>query len=278
MSEAKTSRLGAADFRIRVSYANHLRAMFPDLELTADDVRLLEPHQIAALAGRVDTQVMADAIAANPEIADHLIERYPPIGGYLEHLPESATSRDPAATQDFLWEVADWFSYVKAPEMYDAHALHNWDFSAITEEFDLAGCTVIDAGAGTGRISFAAAPLAAVVYALEPTERLRRYIDEKAAAHHITNIKTMAGTLDAVPLPAAVADAVLTCRAIGWSLDNELEEIERVIRRGGIAIHLGMPDPPVQNQPLHDGLIGNGYTSSPYVHAGDPSLKYVRRF
>lgn len=260
-----------------MSYAKHLREMFPDLELTVADIQLLEPHQIGALAGRVDAHVLADAIADEPAIADHLEARYPPIGGYLAHLPPAAAGRGRRAVQEFLWEIADWFVYVKAPEMYDAHPMHDWDFAAITDEVDLTGGVVIDAGAGTGRISFAAAPMAAVVYALEPIERLRRYIDEKAAAHDITNVETLAGTLDRIPLPDGVADALLTCRSVGWSLSSELAEIERVVHRGGIAIHLGMPDPPGPNQRLHDELVATGYKPVRYRHGADPSFRYVRR-
>ena len=256
-----------------MSYAESLRETFPDLELTVEDILLLEPHQIGALAGRVDARLLANALAEQPAIAEHLVARYPPIAGYLAHLPPATGE---PATQDFLWEIADWFVYVKAPEMYDAHPLQDWDFAVITDEVDLTGSVVIDAGAGTGRVSFAAAPMAAVVYALEPTERLRQYIDEKAATHNITNIETLAGTLDRIPLPDGVADALLSCRAIGWSLTSELVEIERVVRPGGTAIHLGLPDPPGPDQQLHDGLVANGYKPIPYAHGTDPSLKYVR--
>ena len=35
-----------------MGYADHIRGLFPQLELVPADVRLLEPHQIAGLAGR----------------------------------------------------------------------------------------------------------------------------------------------------------------------------------------------------------------------------------
>jgi SAM-dependent methyltransferase len=261
-----------------MGYASHLRSMFPDLELEVSDILLLEPHQLAALTRRIEPQAIADAIATDPHVADHLISRYPPIACHLEKLPSGSAARGDAATQDFLWEIADWFVYVKAPEMYDAHPIHDWDFTAVTDRVDLAGSTVIDAGAGTGKISFEAAAEARLIYALEPCERLRRYIDDKAAALGIANVETLAGTLDAMPLPDDAADALLTCRAVGWNLGQELVEIARVVRPGGVAIHLCMPDPPGENQPLHDGLVANGYTPSPYLHGVGASLMYIRRF
>lgn len=261
-----------------MGYASHLRSMFPDLELGVSDILLLEPHQLAALPGRVEPQAIADAIATDPDVAGHLINRYPPIAGHLEQLPSGSAVRGDAATQDFLWEIADWFVYVKAPEMYDAHPIHDWDFGAVTGQVDLAGATVIDAGAGTGKISFEAAAEARLVYALEPCERLRSYIDDKATDRGIANIETLAGTLDAVPLPDDAADVLLTCRAIGWNLGKELVEIARVVRPGGVAMHLGMPDPPGENRPLHDELTANGYAPLPYLHGIAASLMYIRRF
>jgi hypothetical protein len=40
------------------------------------------------------------------------------------------------------------------------------------------------------------------------------------------------GTLHAIPVPADTADVLLTCRAIGSRLEEELVEIERVVWAG----------------------------------------------
>ena len=60
--------------------------------------------------------------------------------------------------------------------------------------------------------------------------------------------------------PAASADVLLTCRAIGWSIDEELTEIERVVRPGGVAMHLfGAPEAGVEDTPLFSALAASGY-------------------
>jgi len=114
-----------------VSYAQHLRELFPDLELRVEDLRLLEPHQISSLLERVSPSVLSSAIAAEPAVATYLAERHPPVAEQLDRLPPCSSSGDDAI-QGFLWEIADWFAYVKAPHMYDRLPIHDWDFATIT--------------------------------------------------------------------------------------------------------------------------------------------------
>ena len=46
------------------------------------------------------------------------------------------------------------------------------------------------------------------------------------------------GFLHEIPLPQGYADVLITSNAIGWNLKDELNEIERVVKPGGIVIHL----------------------------------------
>jgi ubiquinone/menaquinone biosynthesis C-methylase UbiE len=46
----------------------------------------------------------------------------------------------------------------------------------------------------------------------------------------------------------------ITSHAIGWQLEDELREIERVVKKGGHAVHLsGYPDD-AEHTPLHTRL------------------------
>jgi ubiquinone/menaquinone biosynthesis C-methylase UbiE len=64
---------------------------------------------------------------------------------------------------------------------------------------------------------------------------------QRAAELSFDNVDVLDGLLRAIPLPADTADALLSCQAIGWELQEELPEIERVMKPGGIAVHLFGP-------------------------------------
>ena len=70
----------------------------------------------------------------------------------------------------------------------------------------------------------------------------------------------MDGTLDFIPLPHDSLDMLITSNAIGWNLDEELREIERVVKAGGHAIHLLHAEPKQEN-PHHEIL-----TSAPWFY------------
>jgi SAM-dependent methyltransferase len=67
------------------------------------------------------------------------------------------------------------------------------------------------------------------------------------------NIFTLDGTLDSIPLPEDTLDVLVTSNAIGWNLEGELPEIERVLKPGGTAVHLLYMDQQQEN-PYHEIL------------------------
>lgn len=250
-------------------YADHLRSLFPTIELRVDDLFALERQQIAELPARAPERELAEVLHAHPMVRSFLEVRHPPIADHLARLLTSYhPTRDAAlaaAEQRLLWEIGDLLVYVTAPELYDALPMHDWDFGVVTERVDLEGKTVIDAGAGTGKVAFEAARRAGHVFAVEPVSRLRDFMRRKATESGVANLFVVDGTLDAIPLPAGTADVLLTCRAIGWRIEDELVEIERVVRPGGMSIHLGLPDPPSPDGLLHRRLTEAGYRAEAYT-------------
>ena len=102
---------------------------------------------------------------------------------------------------------------------------------------------------------------------------------ELAARLGVDDFFSIDGTLDAIPLPAGSADLLITCRAIGWHLEDELVEIERVVARGGAAVHLtGMADSDWTADDLHEALTGAGYTAGTYRDRSVSARRYWRRF
>jgi SAM-dependent methyltransferase len=107
-----------------------------------------------------------------------------------------------------------------------------------------AGASVLDLGAGTGRVTRELARRFEHVVAVEPDERMR-------ALHGAA----LAGSAEAIPLEDASVDAVFVGEAFHW-FDPEaaIPEIARVLRpRGGLAIlwtHWWETEPPLPEEAL----------------------------
>lgn len=265
-----------------MTYAGLLQEMLPDLKPQVDDLLLLDPHQIADLPNRAPAPELAAVLHAHPHVVRFLITRHPPIGRFLQQL---LTEQGPVGPDDLrsceqtlLWELGDWIAYQREPEMYDTDSKVDWDLAAVTEVVALDDKVVIDAGAGTGRVAFAASPTARHVFAVEPVATLRRYMREKAVGLGIDNLYVLDGFLHAIPLPGESADVLLTCQAIGWALEKELPEIERVVKPGGIAMHLfGTPAAADPNNPLFLALVADGYQPDIFQDGHVAIHKYWKR-
>ena len=90
------------------------------------------------------------------------------------------------------------------------------------------------------------------------------------------NLYAIDGFLDSIPLPDNSADVLLTSNAIGWNLQDELREIERVLRLNGCAIHLFRNLGTKAENPLHDFLTSSewNYTYTRYNDNNGWRLKY----
>jgi SAM-dependent methyltransferase len=100
--------------------------------------------------------------------------------------------------------------------------------SFLVERLGLAaGRTVVDLGAGTGKLSRLLVASGARVIAVEPVRAMRELIGSRA-------IEVVAGTAEEIPLQAASADAVTVAQAFHWfRADETLAEVHRILRPGG---------------------------------------------
>ncbi len=261
-------------------YADGLRERFPQLAPVVDDILLLEPHQIAALPQRAPRRDLAVVLRTHPHLVRYLVTRHPPIEALLLELLAASTSPGDDAVESadrLLWEIADYIVYQREPAMYDAGVDYGWGAEALSEAWPLDGKVAVDAGAGTGYVTFVTAPSAGCVYAIEPVATLRKYIRDRARARGFSNVYAVDGCLRSVPRPAASADVLVTQRAIGWDLDLELDEIERVVKPGGLAIHLlGTPIAADPVSPLHQRLLARGYEEGSYQDGDSLDRKYYK--
>ncbi|MBN2993150.1 class I SAM-dependent methyltransferase [Pseudomonas cedrina subsp. fulgida] len=89
--------------------------------------------------------------------------------------------------------------------------------------------TVIDLGAGTGKFTRLLSTLAPTLIAVEPVAAMGAQLTKL-----LPDVRLVNGTAEAIPLPAASADAVLCAQAFHWfSTQAALAEIHRVLKPQG---------------------------------------------
>ena len=242
---------------------------------------LLETFQIKYLPERVAVKEFATLLRAYPVVHRFLVSKYPPISSFLTRILEETQALEDhelieANCQEALWEIADLIIYNKSPERFDAQAPIKWEIDEINTITSLEGKVVADVGAGSGRIAFLVAPFVETVYAVEPIASFRSFMKEKAVKKGAKNLFVMDGTLDSIPLPDRSLDILITSNAIGWNLDEELQEIERVVKPDGHAIHLLQSNEKVEN-PFHKTLISSPWKYSCLQDQEIMKLRYYKR-
>ncbi len=224
-----------------MQYANMLRKLFHGLELNVEDLLFLESFQIGYLPDRAPRQELAALLRANPVIRRYLVSMCPSVKSFVDETLLEEDLNEKTAEQncdDLLWEIADLIVYSKYPEVYDNNVEFSWEIDEIVPPQHLRGKAVIDAGSGPGKLSLLLARFAQIVYAVEPVSGFRQLIKQKTRGKNVTNVCTVDGVLDSLPFPEHYIDYLITSQAIGWNLEPELHEIERVLKPDGCAIHL----------------------------------------
>jgi ubiquinone/menaquinone biosynthesis C-methylase UbiE len=117
----------------------------------------------------------------------------------------------------------------------------------VVRELDLGpDATVLDLGAGTGKLTRDLVPRFGRVIAVEPDDAMRTVLEEV-----VPEAEALAGSAEAIPLPDDSVDAVFTAEAFHWyASDESVGEIVRVLRRGGGLVifwnvDFGDPEPPM---------------------------------
>jgi ubiquinone/menaquinone biosynthesis C-methylase UbiE len=89
--------------------------------------------------------------------------------------------------------------------------------------------TVLELGAGTGKLTRVAADLGHDVHATDPDQAMLRILEREVPA-----VRTAQAGAEEIPLGDASVDAVIAGQAFHWfDLDRALPEIARVLRPGG---------------------------------------------
>jgi SAM-dependent methyltransferase len=91
------------------------------------------------------------------------------------------------------------------------------------------GRVVLDLAAGTGKLTRLLVPSGADVVAVEPLDEMRAELERA-----VPDVRTLAGSAEAIPLPDGSVDAVTVAQAFHWfRFPDALAELRRVLRDGG---------------------------------------------
>lgn len=121
-----------------------------------------------------------------------------------------------------------------------------WRRRAIARADIRPGAVVLDVGAGTGDLSFAASARGARVVALDLSEGMLAVLGRRATPPQRARISAVVGSAEVLPLPDRGVDRIITgftVRNVG-DLGRAFAEFRRVLRPGGIAVILELSHPP----------------------------------
>lgn len=242
-------------------------------QLSFNNFLLLERVQLSWFPGWLPEPELAVALQANPVVEWYLRHKCPSLNDWLDEIipQKELISADPEKVREaeikVMNAINDLLVYVVDPSIYDRLPFLNWDSKELTGLVDFSQKTVLDIGAGTGRLTFPAAELAETVFAVEPVENLRRYIKAKAAKLNFDNVFPIDGLVTEIPFPSNYADLVIGGHVFGDHLEQEYEELLRVAKVGGMVILC--PGNNDQDNDIHAFLISKGFAWSRFEEPGD---------
>jgi ubiquinone/menaquinone biosynthesis C-methylase UbiE len=119
-------------------------------------------------------------------------------------------------------------SFDRAADVYE-RARPEYPSAAVDWLLPAGAKTVLDLGAGTGKLTRALAARGLEVYAIDPSAKM---LDQLRAA--VPDAIVSVGTAEDIPLPDASVDAILVGQAWHWvDQDAALPSVARVLRPGG---------------------------------------------
>jgi SAM-dependent methyltransferase len=241
--------------------------------LSFNSLLLLEEVQLSWFPGWLPEPELGVALKANPAVEWFMRHKCPRIGKWLDGVLEKAGDMASGPAEIRAAEMAvmnsanDLLTYAVDPAAYDTLPFLGWDSGELTSLVDFTGRVVIDVGAGTGRLTFVAAPDARAVFAVEPVANLRSYIREKAKRQGFRNVFPVDGLITEMPFPDGFADVTLGGHVFGDHVEEEHRELGRVTRSGGMII-LCPGNNDVDND-CHAFLVSKGFEWSRFEEPED---------
>jgi SAM-dependent methyltransferase len=181
---------------------------------------------------------MAKALSQYPHVVEFCKHKAPECTDFINQLmsliPENLSKEEARRAEISILSAHETFVVYAYPEVMDkVNYIRNWDPHNLYNLVDLTDKIVLDVGAGTGRLAFAAASKAKRVYASEPCDILREYIRDKIRINGITNMKVLDGVLMDLPFEDDTFDVVMSGHVVGDCYDKEIAELTRITKHGG---------------------------------------------
>jgi SAM-dependent methyltransferase len=211
---------------------------------------------------------MGIALNANPAVKWYMEHKCPECAAVISELTANApAAADIAAVRKAevyaLASVEDFTIYTRPGQMKtNCDFIRGWNKERLYEMTDFSGRVVLDVGAGSGRLTFAAAEKAAWVYASEPVDTLREYMRKIIAENKMGNVRVLDGMAAALAFPDNIFDIVMSGHVVGDDYDAEIAELTRVCKSGGWL--LDCPGDSVGDMKPSDEMISRGFEPMHY--------------
>ena len=182
---------------------------------------------------------MGIALNANPAVKWYLSHRCPECASLVEEMaknvPVVTDAEQIRNAETFILLNVEDFTIYTTPELMAEQCdfIRGWNKERLFELADLTDKIVLDVGAGSGRLTFAAAEKAAWVYASEPVGTLREFMRDKIARENIKNVRVLDGFVMELAFPDNTFDVVMSGHVVGDEYDAEIAELTRVCKSGG---------------------------------------------
>ena len=182
---------------------------------------------------------MGIALNANPAVKWYLSHRCPECASLVEEMaknvPVVTDAEQIRNAETFILLNVEDFTIYTTPELMAEQCdfIRGWNKERLFELADLTDKIVLDVGAGSGRLTFAAAEKSAWVYASEPVGTLREFMRDKIARENIKNVRVLDGFVMELAFPDNTFDVVMSGHVVGDEYDAEIAELTRVCKSGG---------------------------------------------
>jgi SAM-dependent methyltransferase len=242
-------------------------------DLSINVLLLLERVQLSWMPGWLPEPELGTALRANPALEWYLRHKNPDLNAWIDQVlqqanPDTTPEGNRQAELTILRSINDLVVYAVNPQLYADLAFQGWDSNELSNLTDFSGKTVIDVGAGTGRLTFIAAEAGACpIFAVEPVGNLRVYIKDAARKRGLKDVYTMDGLITDLPFPASFCDIVMAGHVFGDHPEAEHAELVRVVKPGGMVILC--PGNNDSDEGWHQFLVDQGFAWSFFEEPGD---------
>ena len=203
-----------------------------------------------ALVGCAFAPDRLEAKAQLAGLAEYIEHALPPdkCAAFVQGRHQMVTAEERESARRMVLEHLFWeLTYWKTPEEYERLTLGEQVHLGALDFARVDGAVVLDAGAGTGRVTLPLARRARRVYAMDPAPPLLRLLQSKLDVAELGNVDLLRGVFRHVPLPDNSVDAVVSCSAFGCQEARGgqcgLDELQRVTRPGGRIVIMWPEDP-----------------------------------